>query len=100
MTECPLTRHAAGHSPKNYWGTTECFQKCPKASTKRDPTFQRCLCDASTPCLVGLSCVNGTCCSAISSDSGPQIVGGGPTDGNALFKYLLPLKRSYFSVEK
>ena len=35
-----------------------CFQGCPKASTKRDNVTQRCFCDASTPCLPGLTCLS------------------------------------------
>lgn len=50
--------------PKGWWdsGATPthagvCFQGCPKASTKRDPSSQRCYCDTSTPCLAGLTCM-------------------------------------------
>jgi hypothetical protein len=150
---CAHPRQPSPPCPANWWKSAagECLQKCPKATTKRDPTFQRCVCDASTPCLMGLSCVNGTCCDTAGSGrpsppcpnawftgsgghcwqqctvdaqshdpttgfcvcgnatgpnkgcirgvqcnhglcvehfgSGPQMVGGWPTDGNALFKY-------------
>ena len=40
-----------------YEGTGVCFQGCPKGSTKRDPTSQRCYCDAASPCLAGLDCI-------------------------------------------
>jgi hypothetical protein len=38
-------------------GGRVCFQGCPKQSTKRDPASQRCYCNASSPCLAGLSCM-------------------------------------------
>ena len=85
---CSHPRRPTPPCPAHYWEASGgCFQTCLKASTRRDQSFQRCLCDAATPCVAGLTCINGTCCSQAATDLGPQIVGGGPTDGNALFGY-------------